>query len=95
MTQLGSASARTATSWGRTALGMAGFAILLLRLGIARHVWLEVGAGCVAVVSAAGLGWHGRIAYSRAHPAPSALTMRAASGALAVVGLLAILGAIL
>ena len=91
MTLPGSARERTANAWGRTALGMAGFAVLLLRLGIAHHAWFEVAAGGIAAALTAGFALHGRWAYRRTLSAPSVLTMRIATAAFTVIGLFAIM----
>lgn len=88
----GQSEARTVIAWGRTALAAAALAVLLLRLGVARHSVAEILAGLLALITAAGFGARGRASYL--HPIASVAALRlltltlAGSGAATVVALL-------
>lgn len=91
----GAARERTAVAWGRTGLGVAGLALLLLRLGFARHSWVEVAAAAVAAGTSVGFFRQGRRGYRGSRSATGSVsTMRTAALALSVIGVLAIIGAL-
>ena len=97
MSDQGVQNERTSLAWVRTALGLAGAALLAGRLAMIRHTPWAVGAAVAAAVLAAGvLGWsHDR--YRRAarlvreeRPVDHALPALLLTLAVALVGVLAV-----
>jgi amino acid permease len=85
---------RTAISWGRTALGAAALGVLLLRVGITRNSPLEFASGVLAVLTSAAFASRGRMAYRLGAVSDTLIAVRATTAALVLVGVLAIIGAI-
>jgi hypothetical protein len=85
---------RTAISWGRTALGAAGLGVLLLRLGITRGSPVEIASAAVALLMSAGFASRGRTAYRLGAESDTVMAVRATTLAMVVVGVLAIIGAV-